>query len=63
VTWLPWGPITFPITLIFRNILPENGFIATGGYVPEGAFCSQAQFTTNGWQGCFAEAGLSAKKR
>ena len=63
VTWLPWGPITFPITLIFRNILPENGFTPTGDYVPKGALCSQAQFTTNGWQGCFAEAGLSAEKR
>jgi len=57
VTWLPWGPISFPITLIFRTILPENGFMATGEHVPMGAFCSQSQFTMQGWQGCFAAAG------
>jgi hypothetical protein len=61
VTWLPWGPISFPITLIFRNILPENGFAATGDYVPIGVFCSQSQFTMQGWQGCFAAAGISVK--
>jgi hypothetical protein len=37
VTWLPWGPITFPITLIFRNLLPENGFMPTGDFPCEGA--------------------------
>lgn len=60
VTWLPWGPIALPITLIFRNILPENGFIPTGDYVPKGAFCTQVQFTA---QGCFAEAGISPEKQ
>jgi hypothetical protein len=63
VTWLPWGPISFPITLIFRNILPENGFIATGDYVPMGTFCSESQFTIQGWQGCFAAAGISVSQR
>jgi hypothetical protein len=61
VTWLPWGPTSFPITLIFRNVLPENGFMAKGDYVPTGVFCSQSQFTMQGWQGCFAAAGLRAK--
>jgi hypothetical protein len=56
VTWLPWGPTSFPITLIFRTILPENGFMPAGDYVPIGALCSQSQFTTKGWQGCFATA-------
>ena len=60
VTWLPWGPIALPITLIFRNILPENGFMPTGDYVPKGAFCTQVQFTA---QGCFAEAGISPEKQ
>jgi hypothetical protein len=59
--WLPWGPISFPITLIFRNILPENGFMATGDYVPMGVFCSQSKFAMEGWQGCFAAALASAK--
>jgi hypothetical protein len=60
-TWLPWGPTSFPITLIFRNLLPENSFVPTGAYVPIGAFCSQSQFTTQGWQSCFGTAGVSTK--
>jgi hypothetical protein len=62
VTWLPWGLVTFPITLIFRNILPENGFMTTGDYLPKGTFCGQAQFAANNWQGCFAEAGIQIEK-
>jgi hypothetical protein len=61
VTWLPWGPISFPITLIFRNILPQNGFMATGDYVPTGVFCSQSKFAMEGWQGCFPPAVARAK--
>jgi hypothetical protein len=61
VTWLPWGPTSFPITLIFRNLLPENGFVATDDYAPIGAFCSQPQFAMQGWQGCFSAAGISVK--
>lgn len=56
VTWLPWGPTSFPITLIFRTILPENGFMPAGDCVPVGALCDQSQFTMKGWQGCFAAA-------
>jgi hypothetical protein len=63
VTWLPWGPITFPMTLIFRNILPENGFMTTGDYLPKGTFCSQAQFTANNWRGCFAKAGIQIEQQ
>jgi hypothetical protein len=62
VTWLPWGPISFPITLIFRNILPEPDFAATGDYVPTGVFCNRSQFYLRGWRACFAAAGLSVKK-
>jgi hypothetical protein len=61
VNWLPWGSTSLPITLIFRNVLPENGFMPTGDYMPVGAFCSQLQFTMQGWQGCFAAAGVSVK--
>jgi hypothetical protein len=61
VTWLPWGPISFPITLIFRNILPENGFTATGDYVPTGVFCNQSKFAMEGWHGCFPPAMASAR--
>jgi hypothetical protein len=60
VTWLPWGPTSFPITLIFRNILPENGFMATGDYLPKGVFCNQSTFMTGGWKGCFAAAGVAS---
>jgi hypothetical protein len=61
VTWLPWGPISFPITLIFRNVLPENDFVPTGDYVPAGAFCNEATFMTGGWKGCFAAAEINVK--
>ena len=61
VTWLPWGPISLPITLIFRNILPENGFVLTPDYLPIGVFCSRLQFNMRGPQGCFAAAGISAQ--
>lgn len=57
-TWLPWGATGIPKNLIFRNVLPENNFIVGGDYVPIGAFCDQAQFIAQGWQGCFAAAGL-----
>jgi hypothetical protein len=53
VTWLPWGPTSFPITLIFRTILPEKGFMPAD-YVPMGVLCDQSQFIMKGWQGCFA---------
>jgi hypothetical protein len=61
VTWLPWGPTSFPITLILRNILPENGFMLAGDYLPMGVFCDQSTFVMEGWQGCFAAAGISVK--
>jgi hypothetical protein len=49
VTWLPWGPTNFPITLIFRELLPENGFMPrSDDYVPMGVFCNQQEFTENG---------------
>ena len=60
VTWLPWGPTRFPITLILRNILPADDFTAAD-YVPVGVFCSQTRFTMQGWQGCVAAAGMDGK--
>jgi len=59
VNWLPWGPVSFPITLIYRNILPQNGFAVIGDYAPMGVFCSQSQFIMHGLQGCFAAAGIN----
>jgi hypothetical protein len=59
-TWLPWKSTSLPITLIFRNLLPEPGFNASGSYVPIGVFCSEEEFTQHGWQGCFNAAGVSA---
>lgn len=63
VTWLPWGPTRFPITLILRNILPADDFtnFTAADYAPVGVFCSQTQFTMQGWQGCVAAAGMDGK--
>jgi hypothetical protein len=55
-TWLPWGQTDVPKNLIFRVTLPENSTAAD--YAPKGAFCDEALFTSQGWQGCFAAAGL-----
>ncbi len=57
-TWLPWGATNVPITLIFRTILPENATV-TGDYSPKGVICDQALFIVQGWQACFAAAGIS----
>jgi hypothetical protein len=61
-TWLPWGPTSLPITLIFRNILPENGLTPADNYQPTpptGVFCNEATLISQGWQGCFAAAGIT----
>ncbi len=57
-TWLPWGNTTFPKNLIFRIILPGNGPVAMDDY-PVGVFCDEALFIQQGWQACFAAAGIS----
>ncbi len=57
-TWLPWGPVNAPITVIFRSILTEFSTIPADFY-PQGALCDQALFIAQGWRGCFAAAGLS----
>ncbi len=57
-TWLPWGPVTVPITVIFRSILTEFSTIPADFY-PKGALCDQALFIAQGWRGCFTAAGLS----
>ena len=56
-TWLPWGATSIPQSLIFRNILPASSTPA-GDYYPSGVFCDQAVFIAQGWQGCFAGAGV-----
>ena len=57
VTWLPWGPTNIPKNLIFRNI-NETASGVPADYVPKGAFCDQTVFAQQGWQACFAAAGI-----
>jgi hypothetical protein len=59
-TWLPWGATNIPKNLIFR-IINEGGSPVSGPYVPVGAFCNEQLFIQQGWQGCFAAAGLPAE--
>lgn len=56
-TWLPWGEPQIPKNLIFRVTLPAAPPAAED--TPKGAFCDEAVFTSQGWQGCFAAAGLA----
>jgi hypothetical protein len=56
-TWLPWGPTNVPKNLIFRNI-DESASGVTGDYIPKGAFCNEATFVQQGWEACFAAAGV-----
>jgi len=56
-TWLPWGDTSIPKNLIFRVTLPQGSPTA---YAPVGAFCDETVLTSQGWQACFAAAGLSA---
>ena len=58
-TWLPWGDTTVPKNLIFRVTLPENS--AVTDFAPKGAFCDEALLTSQGWQGCFTAAGVTAQ--
>jgi hypothetical protein len=57
-TWLQWGDTSVPKNLIFRNILRQN-FEAQGAYMPVGVFCDEMLFVEQGWQGCFAAAGIT----
>jgi hypothetical protein len=58
-TWLPWGPPEIPITVIFRAILAGNVPVPAE-FTPKGAICDEALFMAQGWQGCFAAAGVSS---
>jgi hypothetical protein len=58
-TWLPWGPPEIPITVIFRAILADNAPVPAE-FAPKGALCDEALFVAQGWQGCFAAAGVSS---
>jgi hypothetical protein len=59
-TWLPWGSLTVPNALLFREMLPMPGFALAGDYFPKGVYCDKQLFIAQGWQGCFAAAGVSA---
>jgi hypothetical protein len=59
VTWLPWCNQAVQKALLFREMLPVPGFSLTGEYLPEGVFCDQQLFIQQGWQGCFAAAGVT----
>jgi hypothetical protein len=56
-TWLPWGDITVPKNLIFRLSLPANS--STADFTPSAVFCDVGVLSSEGWQGCFATAGLN----
>jgi hypothetical protein len=45
--------------LLFRDMLPMPDFTLTGAYLPEGVYCDQQLFIQQGWQGCFAAAGVT----
>jgi hypothetical protein len=57
-TWLPWGPTNVPITVIFRSVLTNYSTIPAAFY-PTGVICNQTLLIAQGWQACFAAAGLS----
>lgn len=59
-TWLPWGDPTAPNALLFREMLPMPNFTLTDDYYPKGVFCDKRLFITQGWQACFAAAGVTA---
>jgi hypothetical protein len=59
-TWLPWGNPAVAKALLFREMLPASGFSLTGDYLPTGVYCDQQLFIAQGWQGCFAAAGVPA---
>jgi hypothetical protein len=59
-TWLPWGGESAPRVLLFREMLPMPGFSLAGDYLPQGVYCNKETFITQGWQGCFAAAGVPA---
>jgi hypothetical protein len=58
-TWLPWGPINVPITVIFRSVLTDYSVF----FYPKGVICNQTLFIAQGWQACFAAAGLSGAEQ
>jgi hypothetical protein len=58
-TWLPWGVPNIPNILLFRETLPMPGYEVTGDYLPKGVYCDKDTLLASGWQGCFADAGVS----
>ena len=57
-TWLRWGDPLIQSALAFRDMLPEAGFTLTGSYLPTGVYCDKDVLIAQGWQACFAAAGV-----
>jgi hypothetical protein len=58
-TWLPWGPTNLPVTLILRGISFDPKYeTIPSDYYPQGVICAKTVLTIQGWQGCFAAAGI-----
>jgi hypothetical protein len=58
-TWMSWGDSSVIHDLLFREMLPMPDFSFSGDYFPKGVYCDKRLYTTQGWQGCFAAAGLT----
>jgi hypothetical protein len=58
-TWLRWGDPLIQSALTFRDMLPEAGFTLTGSYLPTAVYCDKNLLIAQGWQACFAAAGVT----
>ncbi|MGH2753117.1 MAG: hypothetical protein ACRDLB_01665 [Actinomycetota bacterium] len=66
VRWLPWGGLYYDGLVIYRHMLPANGFDAAiqrvpegkrpapvmGDYYPEAGYCGKKDFESGGWRAC-----------
>jgi len=60
-TWLWWGDSSVIHDLVFREMLPMPGFSLSGDYFPKGVYCNEQLLITQGWQACFAAAGVTTQ--
>jgi hypothetical protein len=60
-TWLRWGDPSVIHDLLFRVMLPMPGFALSGDYFPRGVYCNEQLLVTQGWQACFAAAGVTTQ--
>jgi hypothetical protein len=58
-TGLGWGDPSVIHDLLFRVMLPVPDFSFSGDYFPKGVFCDKQLYITQGWQACFAAAGIT----